>query len=320
MGAPLERVVPEEPEETPSTRISVIIVSYNCEAALRRTLRSLQDPEKPETAEILVADNGSADASSHMDDEFPQVTVLRLPKNFGRTKARNIAARTAKGTYLLLLEPGVELYPCDLLGLEAVLEQSPQAVAASPLLTEPDGTILTGVGSLPSLDELYEAWKRGQDWFDSLPRFVPDATADPVRVQCVTPGALLVRSAFVRGMNYFDERYGDWGAELDLFTRIQDARRQLLLVPTIRAVWNRSEGLWRPQSVAARALISADRASGILRWAHKNAGFLTAFKLRLRMAGWSFASLLGFSEPSYYSALLGHLLSGRRIDGTQVEL
>ena len=61
--------------------------------------------------EILVVDKGSQDESPGLDAEFPNTTFLRLPRNFGNTKALNIATRTAVGEYIFFLSPEIEVAP-----------------------------------------------------------------------------------------------------------------------------------------------------------------------------------------------------------------
>ena len=77
-------------------RVSVLVVSYNHAAALRRCLEALERSEERERIEILVVDNGSSDESVQVIAAFPSVTPLHLPRNFGFTKALNIGMRTAK--------------------------------------------------------------------------------------------------------------------------------------------------------------------------------------------------------------------------------
>jgi glycosyltransferase involved in cell wall biosynthesis len=55
-----------EEVETPR-KVSVVIVSYNCVAALRRCLDALGRSASPEMFEVLVVDNGSRDESGLVD-------------------------------------------------------------------------------------------------------------------------------------------------------------------------------------------------------------------------------------------------------------
>ncbi len=50
--------------------------------------------------------------------------------------------------------------------------------------------------------------------------------------------ALLVRKQFVAGMNYFDERFGEYWADADLAIKIRKAGRKLEMYPAIRATWH----------------------------------------------------------------------------------
>ena len=56
------------------TQVSVLIVSHNSIAALRRCLTALEASKGRETMEILVMDNGSRDGSSTIDSEFTHIT------------------------------------------------------------------------------------------------------------------------------------------------------------------------------------------------------------------------------------------------------
>src|SRR5947209_14906981 len=77
-------------------RVTALVVSRNCAEDLRRCLAGLESTVPRNMLEILVVDNGSRDESATMDSEFPSAQFLRMPKNFGITKALNIGLRTAK--------------------------------------------------------------------------------------------------------------------------------------------------------------------------------------------------------------------------------
>src|SRR5215216_3553747 len=94
-----------------SPRVTALILSRNSAQALRRTLAALENVISRETLEVVVVDNGSSDESQTLDIEFSRIHMMRLPKNFGATKALNIGIRTAKGEYLLLLPVNAEVQP-----------------------------------------------------------------------------------------------------------------------------------------------------------------------------------------------------------------
>src|SRR5690348_16101917 len=74
-------------------RVTALVVSYFNIDALRRCIAALEKSKDREALEIIVVDKGSQDGSAMIDTEFPHITVLRLPRNFGNAKALNIGMR-----------------------------------------------------------------------------------------------------------------------------------------------------------------------------------------------------------------------------------
>src|SRR5579884_1671887 len=105
----MDDVSPQETKTSP--RVTAVIPSFNNLDALRRCVAALEQSNPREALEIIVVDKGSRDDSAAIDSEFPNVTVLRLPRNFGNTKALNIGMRTAAGELIFFLVPEVEVTP-----------------------------------------------------------------------------------------------------------------------------------------------------------------------------------------------------------------
>ena len=101
---PQSNLSPETPQEP---KVSVVIVTWNCIEALRICLTALNASRQRDRIEVLVVDAGSRDGSGQVDAEFSNVTVHRLPRNFGKTRARNIGIRTARAELVLFLDPEV---------------------------------------------------------------------------------------------------------------------------------------------------------------------------------------------------------------------
>jgi N-acetylglucosaminyl-diphospho-decaprenol L-rhamnosyltransferase len=300
-------------EAQPPPSISVLIVSYNCAPALRRCLEALERSEQRETIEILVVDNGSRDESGRLDVDFPRVTILRLPRNFGLTKARNIGTRTAKGEFLLLLEPDTEVQPETVPALAARLQSEPDAVAVCPLLVNPQGESVTEARPLPTPESLYRYWRLGR-----LDEASPlDLQAESIPVEFPARTAILVRTQFVKGMNYFDERYGQFGPDLELSYRIRTASKKILLLPGVRAISHCGDGLWSPADSSARAQLSVDQGLGIATYVSKHYGWASGLKVRLKMQLSALGGVLKMSNAGYHFDRLTLLLSGQKINGTQ---
>src|SRR5271165_2677014 len=101
---------PAGTEETKTQpRVTALIVSYYNADALRQCLTALEKSKDREALEIIVVDKGSRDGSATIDSEFPHITVLRLPRNFGNAKALNIGMRTAAAELIFFLLAEVEV-------------------------------------------------------------------------------------------------------------------------------------------------------------------------------------------------------------------
>jgi hypothetical protein len=79
-------------------------VNWNTKGLLRDCLRSIYDHAGNVGFEIIVVDNASADGSPDMvEEEFPDVRLIRNAGNVGFAAANNQGMRVAEGRYLLLL-------------------------------------------------------------------------------------------------------------------------------------------------------------------------------------------------------------------------
>src|ERR1700675_4301054 len=139
-SAPIVEAEPEpkplEVEPAQAPKVTALVFSYDSAPALRRCLAALEGSNDRTLIEILLVDCGSHDQNPQLDTEFEGVTILRLPRYFGRTKALNIATRTAQGEHLFLLTPQVEVLPTTIPALLARMELDQEAAALCPLLLD----------------------------------------------------------------------------------------------------------------------------------------------------------------------------------------
>ena len=288
---------PQQEEQPPAPKVTALIFSYDSAPALRRCLAALEGSNDRATIEILVVDCGSHDESPQLDSEFPGVTVLRLPRYFGRTKAINIGTRTAAGEYLFLLTPDVEVLPTTVPALLARLESDAEAVAVAPLLLDTDAQPTAQFFRLPT----------PATGVDLMPVEV-DKSAEAVSVEYATFQALLVRKYFVKGINYLDERYGEFGSDAELCYQIRRAVRKTLALPQVTALYTPCS----PYSASAETILAADRVHGAAVYFGKHYGFLTGLLFRIKSALKAlFTMRLG---------LFAALVSGSKIDGSQTAI
>jgi hypothetical protein len=272
--------------ENPPPRASMVVVSHERVAELRRCLESLEKSEGRESLQIIVVDNGSRDGSARLDADFPRVQFIRLPKNFGLTKAMNIGWRAADSPYVFFLHEDTEVEPQAAIRLAEALDANPDAAAACPLLVDAEGRPAPQLGELPP---------------DAIFHPAQPAGADPQPVEYPRGAALMMRVFNIKAVRQIDERYGQSGADADLAIQIRRASKRILLVPAAR-VMHRG-------STEKTDLERADVLQGQAVFMDKYAGFVAGLRTRVLTA----LRLLF----TFQWGILRHILASRKIDGAQ---
>jgi GT2 family glycosyltransferase len=285
----------EQPAQSP--KVTALVFSYDSAPALRRCLAALEGSNDRSLIEILVVDCGSHDESPQLDSEFEGVTILRLPRYFGRTKAINIATRTAAGEHLFLLTPQVEVLPTTIPALLARMELDQDAAALCPLLLDTESRSHAQFFRLPTPSTGLE-----------LHPVDIDKAASEVPVEYAIFEAFLVRKYFFKGINYLDERYGEFWSDAELCYQIRRASRKILALPQVTALYTPHS----PYSESSKTILDADRVHGLAVYFGKHYGFMTGLFFRIK-------SILKALFTLRLSLLVS-LVSGTKIDGSQSEI
>jgi GT2 family glycosyltransferase len=257
-------------------------VSLNRSAQLKRLLEALGDAHQ-----ILVVDNGSVDGAAQLEPLFPSARFIRLPRNFGLTKALNLGVRAADSDLVLLLHDDVTITGEAVTRLADIFESRTDAGAVCALLAKADGSPAPQVRPLPTPGV-------------PEPPFTP-ATGDTA--ECVRGAAMLVRHSFLRAKGYFDERYGTYGSELDLCWQLRHAQKKILIAKEVTAVHDASTS-----PVPAGAL-AGDRVSGTATYLGKRHGFMAGLLYQIK-TGLTALITLRFS-------VVAGAFGGAKIDGTR---
>ncbi len=262
------------------SRVSVVIVTRNRVQQLSESLESLGAEHQ-----VIVVDNGTEGGLGTLEDTFPHVRWIRLPKNFGLTKALNLGLRSAEGEFVLFLHDDTRIAGAGVSELADMLEQHPDLGAVAPLLVDAMGHPTPQVRPHPPKAEL-----------------VPVAVNNDLDVESVTGAALMVRGFFLKAMRQIDERYGNFGSDVDLCAQvIRRANKKIRVLQSVRAVHSATP--------AQSSLLDSDAAIGTAVYLSKYQGAAAGLKYRA-------AAILG-SMFRFRLLLAKHLLSNQKLDGTQ---
>jgi GT2 family glycosyltransferase len=286
-GVKLLKVAQPSGQAPKPPKVSALVVSYNRKALLRRALEALERSEARDTIEIVVVDNGSSDGSQQLEAEFPHARFIRIPRNFGLTKALNLGVRGSEGEYIFFLHEDTEVFPDTARLLAELLDSQPDAGAVCPLLVDDAGRPAPQLGRFPPED----AWHAAEPG------------PDPMAVEYARGAALMMRRFFFTAIRQIDERYGQFGSDADLCFQIRRAGKKILLLPQAHA---RHEG--RAEESTLR---KADRRQGTTAWIGKYSGFASGLRAQI---GAVFAAL-----GSLQLGMLKYLLASQKVDGSQQE-
>jgi GT2 family glycosyltransferase/ubiquinone/menaquinone biosynthesis C-methylase UbiE len=178
--------------------VSIIIPVYNQYRMTVSCLQSIVAHTQGIEYEIIIADDCSSDLTTSITERITGLSVVKTPGNQGFLKNCNLAAKTAKGKYIMLLNNDTNVQPhwLDHLLQTAVLDK---VGLVGPKLLFADG-VLQEAGGIIWQDASGWNFGRGQD--PMAPEFNYTRETDYISGACV----LLERSLWER-LGGFDERF-----------------------------------------------------------------------------------------------------------------
>ncbi|MCS6819113.1 MAG: glycosyltransferase family 2 protein, partial [Chitinophagales bacterium] len=116
---------------------AVVILNYNGRKYLERFLPSVVKYTVDYWTKIYVADNASTDDSvSFLQENFPEITIIKFDKNYGYAEGYNQALRQIKADYYVLLNSDVEVTKDWLQPLINIVKSDEKIAAAQPKILD----------------------------------------------------------------------------------------------------------------------------------------------------------------------------------------
>jgi GT2 family glycosyltransferase len=208
--------------------LSVIIVNYNVKYFLEQCLHAVHKAAQKISAEIIVADNNSADGSARMIRErFPQVALISNSANLGFAKANNQAMAKASGRYILLLNPDTVVQEDTFSKCMAYMDHHPEAGCLGVKMIDGKGrylpeskralpTPLTAFYKIFGLAALFPRSRRfGKYHLGYLNR------DDIQEVDVISGAFMFIRRTALEKTGNLDERFFMYGEDIDLSYRFK---------------------------------------------------------------------------------------------------
>ena len=234
---------------TPNS-VSVIIVSYNVKQYVTHCIETVLSSDFIGEKDIIVVDNNSFDETSQsIRNNFPDVKLIAKRKNVGFGKAVNLAAETAKGQYLLILNPDTIIQENTISTFVNYLKTHPEVGLIGPKIMNPDGTLqLTCKRSFPTLrvalpkllglSKIFPKTKWAGKY--NLTYLDPNKIHS---VDAVSGSCMFVRKTLFHEIDGFDEQFFLFGEDLDLCYRMKQMGHEIHYVPSTQILHYKGESV-----------------------------------------------------------------------------
>jgi N-acetylglucosaminyl-diphospho-decaprenol L-rhamnosyltransferase len=278
---------------------TVAIINWNSGRWLRPCVESLLATTT--TAEILVIDNASEDASLESVDGFrDRVNFVRNSVNRGFAAAVNQAFHATSTSYVLILNPDLRAMPGAVQLLENFMDANPRVAAVGG-----------HVGDkylpkrLPSISTLVRA-NLGLPSGAVYDRAISDGHKQPLQVEQPAAAALMIRRDAYEEVGDFDEQfYPAWYEDVDFCQRLKVQGWQVYFVPEAQFL---HEGGYSVDAMGATDFL-ASYYRNQLRYARKHFGTFGAAVVRTSIAAGMIGRMIGKPKQAaaYGRTLMGAL-------------
>jgi GT2 family glycosyltransferase len=274
--------------------LSVIVVTHNGRVRALDTLRSALAAAGDVAVEWLVVDNGSSDGTPDaIAAELPEVELLRRP-NRGFAAGNNVGLRRARGRYVLLLNPDVEVLSGRLDELVAAMDARPELGMASVVQRGTDGELQPSIRRFPSpLRDLGEAlfaayWPLLRSLQELETR--ADRYRDERPAEWLVGAFLIARREAIRDVGPMDERFFLYSEEIDWCFRFWRAGWPIAHLPVMTVTHHAGK--------RSRGDLMAQLSHSRLLFAGKHFGRLRAAGIRAALGLGHAIRILVFAPPA----------------------
>jgi len=222
--------------------LSVVIVNWNTKDLLSQCIESIKSHTKRAAFEIIVVDNFSSDGSPGMvENNFPDVTLIKNKKNRGFGQANNQGLAKARGKYILFLNSDVTVNENCLDEMFDFMEKNPEIGASSCKLTFPDGSLQHSCRVFPTFRTFFLMLIGLRYLFPNMKIFrdylMQDWDHSDIKeVDQIMGSFMFIRSDVLEQIGSFDERYWMYFEEVDLCLRMKKAGWKIVHYPYVSAV------------------------------------------------------------------------------------
>lgn len=246
---------------TAAPLLSVLVVAYNSKAIISSCLATIPAACARHSYEVLMVDNGDGSTEAFVAASFPDVRIVPSRGNVGFAGGNNILAEVARGRYLLLLNPDVELKAGAIDALLDAASAHPEAAAwGGVTLDRNDRPDLGNTVHVPSLREMAS---RTLGTSSAARSEIVGVDSD-AKVGVLSGSFVMFSRAAWDEVGGLDDRYFLYCEEVDLFYRLAQKGYSFWRIGSARAYHDIGHG----EALNARRMLY--RAAGNMQFARSH--------------------------------------------------
>lgn len=195
-----------------------------------------------EQLEVVIVDNHSSDESiqylqNHYRDH-DRVRIIESRANLGYGQGNHVGIRSARGEFLLIINPDNELEPSGLAAMIDVLQKDPSIGILAPRLVHQDGTVRDSYRTFPTVSDVLIKRTFLRALFPKRMESYLQHGKDPTAVRdtdWVAGACILMRKALYEDLGGFDRRFFLFFEDTDLCRRCWQAGKKVVYFPRVAA-------------------------------------------------------------------------------------
>jgi len=287
--------------------VVIVVVTYNSEQVIDACLDSLATATTRLQVEVVVVDNGSADATVDRVTKRDGITLVRST-NIGYSGGINLGVRSASSAgAILILNPDVVLHPGCLDPLVDALEVRGTGIAV-PRIVNADGTLGRGLRREPTLSRALGLGATGRPAFAEYVDDPNEYLTSHV-VDWAVGAAMLVSRECYDAVGGWDESYFLYSEETDFCLRSRDlgyaTRFEPAAAVTHAGGHSGRDVVTHTMQVVNRIRLYRRRHGWLASWAYFCVTILAEISWALRDGAYHLSAIGALLIPSRRPAALG---------------
>jgi GT2 family glycosyltransferase len=238
---------------------SVIILNWNGLEVLGPCLAAIEANTAMEDYEVIVLDNGSAQGGvEEVTRPFAKVRLVKEPVNHGFSRGNNIAAKHARGEYLVILNNDT-IPERDWLRPLVEAVRSDVGIAGAKLVNGHGRVLFAGAYFNPAIAAYTPAFRN----------FPAQAAALPRECEAYIACGIAIRRDVFEAVGGFDENYFQGYEDIDLCLKVRERGLRIMYCPESVIQHIENVSMNKMKRGAKRRSKESNRAFFDRRWRHR---------------------------------------------------